>query len=147
MENRQTFCICLLFYNLLQPAAFLSYTFQENDVDAVTVSVALAKTKKSLRNLQAKEADQLQTVKFYFQKVDKDEYQGIKVPGLDGSTNFRLTNLIDHAKSETHKTALNLFNKQQEQTPSSTDENQPKLDFKLNPSQLEDLKRKFDILL
>ena len=68
---------------------------------------------------------------------------------IDGSTNFRLTNVVDHANSDTHKTALSLYNKQQGQLPStasnSFQRNQPKLDFSLNPQQIEDLKRKFDI--
>ena len=75
------------FIDLLQPAAFLSYAFQDNDVDAVSVSLALAKTKKSLSNLQAKEADQLQTVKYYLQKVEEEEYQGIKIPGFQAAVN------------------------------------------------------------
>lgn len=31
---------------------------------------------------------------------------------IDGSTNFRLSNVVDHATSDTHKLALSLYNKQ-----------------------------------
>ena len=68
---------------------------------------------------------------------------------IDGSTNFRLTNVVDHAKSDTHKIAFSLYNKKQGQSPKTesyiSQQNQSKLDFSLNPQQIEDLKRKFDI--
>lgn len=55
---------------------------------------------------------------------------------IDGSTNFKLTNLVDHAKSDIHKIAFSLHNKQQGQLPStasnSKQQNQPKLEFNLN---------------
>lgn len=64
---------------------------------------------------------------------------------IDGSTNFRLTNVVDHAKSYMHKIALSLYNKKEGQSESPTTEsfidqpNQSKLDFSLNPQQIEDL--------
>ena len=68
---------------------------------------------------------------------------------IDGSTNFRLTNVVDHAKSDTHKISFSLYNKKQGQSPKTesyiSEQNQSKLEFSLNPQQIEDLKRKFDI--
>jgi len=68
---------------------------------------------------------------------------------IDGSTNFRLTNVVDHANSDIHKIALSHYHKHQGQLPSTTgdrnNQNQPRLDFSLTPQQLEDLKKKFDI--
>ena len=68
---------------------------------------------------------------------------------IDGSTNFRLTNVVDHAKSDTHKIAFSLYYKKQGQSPKTESyisrQNQSKLDFSLNPQQIEDLKRKFHI--
>lgn len=58
-------------------------------------------------------------------------------------------NLVDHAKSDIHKIALSLYSKQQGQLPStasnSNQKNQPKLELNLNPQQMVDLKKKFDI--
>ena len=63
---------------------------------------------------------------------------------IDGSTNFRPTNLVDYAKSDIHKIAFSLYNKQQGQLPSavsnSNQQNQPKLEFNLNLQQMKDLK-------
>ena len=57
--------------------------------------------------------------------------------------------MVDHAKSDTHKTAFSLYNKKQGQSPKTesyiSQQNQSKLDFSLNPQQIEDFKRKFDI--
>lgn len=68
---------------------------------------------------------------------------------IDGSTNLRLTNVVDHANSDIHKIALSCYNKQHSQLPSTTGDsnkkNQPRLDFSLTPQQLEDLNKKFDI--
>lgn len=68
---------------------------------------------------------------------------------IDGSTNFRITSVLDHCKSDFHNIALSLYHKHKNQPPSASncnaDKNQPKLDFSLNPQQIEDLKRKFDI--
>ena len=68
---------------------------------------------------------------------------------IDGSTNFRLRNVVDHAKSDTHKIAFSLYYKKQGQSPKTesfiSQQNQSQLDFSLNLQQIEDLKRKFDI--
>ena len=64
---------------------------------------------------------------------------------IDGSTNFRLTSVIDHAKSDIHKIAFSLYNKQKGETSLAAEQNQQKLDFNLNSHQIEDLKKKFDI--
>lgn len=63
---------------------------------------------------------------------------------IDGSTNFRLTNVIDHANSDMHKIALSLFHVENGQK-SQPFKNKPTLEFKLNATQVEDLRRKFDI--
>ena len=66
---------------------------------------------------------------------------------ITGSTNLKLTSLVDHAKTETHKLAMSLLYQAQGKTPNQsfphvTD--QPKLDFSLTPEQFDDLKTKFD---
>ena len=54
---------------------------------------------------------------------------------------------MDHANSEIHKIALNLFRRKggQSATPINKDKNQPTLEFKLGPQQQEEMKKKFDI--
>ena len=66
---------------------------------------------------------------------------------IDGSTNFKVTSVIDHANSEIHKIALNLFRRKcgKPATPINKEKNQPTLNFKLDPQQQEEMKRKFDI--
>ena len=66
---------------------------------------------------------------------------------INGSTSFRLTNVIDHAKSDIHKIAYFLFTnyKQKGETSLTAEQNQQKLDFNFNSQQIEDLKKKFDI--
>ena len=55
--------------------------------------------------------------------------------------------MIDHANSEIHKIAFNLFRRKSGKpaTPVSKEKTQLKLDFKLSPQQQEEMKRKFDI--
>ena len=84
--------------NLLQPAAVLSQAFQADDVDAVTVSTAFSTVKKHLDSLQHKEVHRLQTVRHYLDKVENEEYQGVK---LSGFTNA-LAHLSNNAKSYVH---------------------------------------------
>ena len=66
---------------------------------------------------------------------------------IDGSTNFKVSSVMDHANSEIHKIALNLFRRKggQSATPINKDKNQPTLEFKLGPQQQEEMKKKFDI--
>ena len=45
-----------------QPTVVLCQAFQVEDVDAVTVSLAISKAKKQLNNVQQKEVDKLQTL-------------------------------------------------------------------------------------
>ena len=58
---------------------------------------------------------------------------------IDRSTNFRLTNVIDHAKSKIHNIAFSLYNKQKGKT-SLTREKSTKLDFNLTHNRLKTLK-------
>ena len=58
---------------------------------------------------------------------------------IDRSTNFRLTNGIDHAKSKIHNIAFSLYNKQKGKT-SLTREKSTKLDFNLTHNRLKTLK-------
>jgi hypothetical protein len=53
-KTEKLFLFSCFFIDLLQPAAFLSYAFQENNVDAVSVTLALLKTKKSLNTFALK---------------------------------------------------------------------------------------------
>lgn len=66
---------------------------------------------------------------------------------IDGSANFKVSSVIDHANSEIHKIALNLFRRKSGKpaTPINKEKNQPTLDFKLGPQQQEEMKKKFDI--
>ncbi|CAB4040910.1 Hypothetical predicted protein, partial [Paramuricea clavata] len=59
----------------------------------------------------------------------------------------KVTSVIDHANSEIHKIALNLFRRKcgKPATPINKEKNQPTLNFKLDPQQQEEMKRKFDI--
>ena len=70
------------FFDLLQPAAVLSQAFQAEDVDAVTVSTAMSTVKKQLESLQRKDVHKLQTVRHYLDKVENEEYRGVKLSGL-----------------------------------------------------------------
>ena len=78
-----------------QPAAVLSQAFQVEDIDAVTVSLAISKAKKQLNNVQKKEVDKLQTLRHYLDKIDDDKYQGVELPNLETA----MTNLKEHAPS------------------------------------------------
>ena len=71
------------FIALLETAACLSAAFQETKVDAVTVSLAMAKAKKHLLALKEKDVDELETVRYYLTKVNDCCYQGVQLPGLD----------------------------------------------------------------
>lgn len=79
-----------------------------------------------------------------FESVIKNNSSSQEPLSMAQPTNFRLTNLVDRAKSDIHKIALSLCNKQQGQPPSAASngnqKNQPKLEFNLNPHQMEDLK-------
>ena len=57
---------------------------------------------------------------------------------IDRSTSFRLTNVIDHAKSEIHNIAFSLYNKQKlkGETSLTVEHNQQKLDFNLTHNRL-----------
>ena len=55
---------------------------------------------------------------------------------IDPSTSFRLTNGIDHAKSEIHNIAFSLYNKQKGETSLTVEHNQQKLDFNLTHNRL-----------
>ena len=102
-KTGKLFLFSCFFIDLLQPAAFISYAFQENNVDAVSVTLALLKTKKSLNTLRTKEAANLPTVKFYFQKVQEEEYQGTKLSGLESAVSdlkknaARYVSLVENA--------------------------------------------------
>ena len=74
------------YYNQLP---VLSQAFKADDVDAVTVSTAFSTVKKHLDSLQHKEVHRLQTVGHYLDKVENEEYQGVK---LSGFTNAHLSN-------------------------------------------------------
>ena len=66
---------------------------------------------------------------------------------IDGSTNFKISSVIDHAHSEMHKIALNLFKRKSGKlaTPIMKEKNQLSLEFKLGPKQKEEMKMKFDV--
>lgn len=66
---------------------------------------------------------------------------------MDRSLNFKLTNVIDHAKSEAHSVALSLFKRRCGKASSSPlpKGNQRPLEFKLSNEQQEVFKKKFDI--
>lgn len=66
---------------------------------------------------------------------------------IDGSTNFKVSSVIDHANSEIHKIALDQFRRKSGKpaTPINKEKNQPTLDFKLGPQPQEEMKKKFDI--
>ena len=55
---------------------------------------------------------------------------------IDRSTSFRLTNVIDHAKSEIHNIAFSLYNKQKGETSLTVEHNRQKLDFNLTHNRL-----------
>lgn len=62
------------------------FLIQESNVDAVSVTIALLKTKKALNSLRTKEADKLPAVNYYFQKVEGElEYQGTKLLGFQSA--------------------------------------------------------------
>lgn len=66
---------------------------------------------------------------------------------IGGSTNFKLTNVVDHAKSEAHKIAVSLFNKSKGKRDFSflSEKRQHPLEFNLSAEKQEELKRKFDV--
>ena len=84
-KNGKLFIYSCFFINLLQPAANLSKVFQGEDVDAISVSCALLKVKKLLNNVQSKSVDQLQTVKYYLNKVQDGVYQDVVLPRFEQS--------------------------------------------------------------
>ena len=94
-KSGKLFVYSCFFVDLLQPAAVLSQVFQVEDVDAVTVSLAISKAKKQLNNVQKKEVDKLQTLRHYLDKIDDDKYQGVELPNLETA----MTNLKEHAPS------------------------------------------------
>ena len=60
---------------------------------------------------------------------------------IDRSTNFRLTNVRDHAKSEIHNITFSLYNKQKGETSLTVEQNRQKLDFNWTHNRLKTLKR------
>ena len=82
-KSGKLFIYSCFFIDLLETAACLSAAFQETRVDAVTVSLAMAKAKKHLLALKEKEVDKLRTVRYYLTKVNDCCYQGVQLPGLD----------------------------------------------------------------
>ena len=66
---------------------------------------------------------------------------------IDGSVNFKLSNVIDHAKSEAHNEALALYKRRLGQTPPSPmlTGNQRPLEFKVTKEQEKVFRKKFDI--
>ena len=91
-KSGKLFVYCCFFVDLLQPAAVLSQTFQAEDVDAVTVSSAMSTVRKQLDSLQDKQVHKLQTVKHYLDKVENEEYQGVKISGF--------ANAIEHLSKD-----------------------------------------------
>lgn len=91
-KSGKLFVYSCFFVDLLQPAAVLSQTFQSEDVDAVTVSSAMSAVKKQLHSLQHKQVHKLQTVKHYLDKVENEEYQGVKLSGF--------ANAIEHLSKD-----------------------------------------------
>ena len=84
-KSEKLFVYSCFFIDLLEAAACLSAAFQEKNVNAVTVSIAMAKAKKHLFALKEKEADKLTTVKYYLALVNDGYYQGVQLPGLDNA--------------------------------------------------------------
>ena len=66
---------------------------------------------------------------------------------INGSLNFKLSNFLDHAKSEAHTVALSMFKRKLgESCPSAVPKgNQRPLESKLSKQQQEVFKKKFDI--
>ena len=66
---------------------------------------------------------------------------------IDGSVNFKLSNVIDHAKSEAHNEALALYKRRLGQIPPTPmlTGNQCSLEFKLSKEQEEVFRKKFDV--
>ena len=66
---------------------------------------------------------------------------------IDGSVNFKLSNVIDHAKSEAHNEALALHKRRLGQIPPPPmlTGNQRPLEFKLSKEQEEVFRKKFDV--
>ena len=60
---------------------------------------------------------------------------------------FKISSVIDHAHSEMHMIALNLFKRKSGKPamPTMKEKNQPPLEFKLGPKQKEEMKMKFDV--
>ena len=82
MESAKLFVYSCFFVDLLQPAAVRSQAFQVENVDAVTVSLAISKVKKQLSNVQKKDVGKLQTLRHYLDKIDNDKYQGVELPNV-----------------------------------------------------------------
>ena len=89
-KSGKLFVYSCFFIDLLQPAAVLCQAFKVDDVDVVTVSLAISKAKKQLKNVQ-----KLQTLGHYLDKIDNDKYQGEELPNLETA----ITNLKLHAAS------------------------------------------------
>ena len=81
-KSGKLFVYSCFFIDLLESAACLSAAFQETKVDAVTVSLAMTKSKKHLFTLKEKEVEKLKTVKYYLAMVNDGCYQGVQFPGL-----------------------------------------------------------------
>ena len=78
-KSGKLFIYLCFFVDLLETAACLSAAFQETKVDAVTVSLAMAKAKKHLLALREKDVDKLRTVRYYLTKVNDGCYQGVPI--------------------------------------------------------------------
>ena len=72
-----------LLINYNQQLFFARHNFQVEDVDAVTVSLAISKAKKQLNSVQKKEVDKLQTLRHHLDKIDNDKYQGVELLNLE----------------------------------------------------------------
>ena len=84
-KSGKLFIFSCFFVDLLETAACLSAAFQETKVDAVTVSLTMAKAKKHLLTLKEREVEKLKTVRYYLTKVNGGCFQGVQLPGLDGA--------------------------------------------------------------
>jgi len=94
-KSGKLFIFSCFFVDPLETAACLSAAFQETKVDAMTVSLAMAKAKKHLLTLKEREVDKLKTVRYYLAKVNGGCFQGVQLPGLDGA--------VDQLKQHGHK--------------------------------------------
>ena len=94
-KSGKLFIFSCFFFDLLETAASLSTAFLETKVDAVTVSLAMAKAKKHLLALKEREVEKLKTVRYYLAKVNSGCFQGVQLPGLDGGVDQHGGTFVD----------------------------------------------------